>query len=331
MPHRYFGLRCCCVYKSIEYYKRILDGTLKNASITEIKSSGFIVDTLEAALWVTLQPDSYEKAVVFTGDDKTSVPHLFMYHIDRDINLGTVVENNGETSQTILTATDKYADISIVSSDGLISLMYYSKEKDVDIIYKNFANDALVIFTSIDNSVDSISKEDLKAIYNDDIKNWRKLGGQNKRINKYERYLHSPAQEAFEIYALDMFQQQKEWNEILNVTPHEYDRQEYINTSQSIGYCLKSQFDVSYAQNDNIKILAINDFLPTEENISNGTYPLVVPYYYCYKSNDEFDTAEKFADWMLTDEGLKCIYSAGMIPTNMEKEYTFIDGESNKR
>ena len=62
--------------ESIEYYKRILDGTLKNASITEIKSSGIVVDTLEAALWVTLKTDSYEKAVVLSinlGDDTDTV------------------------------------------------------------------------------------------------------------------------------------------------------------------------------------------------------------------------------------------------------------------
>lgn len=271
---------------------------------------------------------SYEKAMVFTGKDKTVVPHLFMYPVERNINLGTVVEENGAISQTILNTKDNYADISIVSSDGLISLMYYAKENKVDLVYKNFAKDALVVFTSAENSIDSISKEELKAIYNGNIKNWSKLGGSNKKILKYERCIHSPAQEAFEIYALDMYQQQKEWNEILDITAHKYDRQEYVNSSNSIGYCLKSQFDIAYAQDDDIKILKIEDTLPTEKNIISGIYPLCVPYYYVYKLEDEHSTAERFVDWMQTDEGIKCIRSAGMISTNTEKEYLFIDGES---
>ncbi len=276
---------------------------------TELDSS-----RLTTAYAMSILDMTYEEASIFTIKDKTVVPYLFMYPVERNINLGTVIENNGEISQTILNTKQKYADISIVSSDGLTSLLYYAKENNIDVVYKNFANDALVIFTSIDNPVESISKDDLKAIYNGDIKNWKKLGGENKKIKKYERYIHSSAQEAFEIYALDMYQQQKEWVEILDVKQHKSDRQEYINTPYSIGYCLKSQFDVSYAQNDNIKILKINDTLPTQENILNGTYPLSVPYYYVYKSNDESNIAGQFVDWMLTDEGIKCIYYAGLIP-----------------
>lgn len=286
---------------------------------------------LTTAYAMSILDMTYEKAGIFTADDKTVVPYLFMYPVDRNINLGVNVENDGEISQTILSANQKYADISIVSSDGLISLKYYAKENNTDIVYKNFANDALVFFTSVDNPVESITKDELKSIYNGNIRNWKKLGGQNKRIKKYERYINSSAQEAFEIYVLDMYQQQKEWVEILNIENHKSDRQEYINSPQSIGYCLKSQFDVSYAKNKNIKILKINDILPKEETISNGTYPLNVPYYYVYKLIDEANTAGQFADWMLTNEGIECMYSTGLVPTYNEDEYIFSDGESHKK
>lgn len=50
--------------ESIDYYKRILDGSIVNEPVDKIKSSGFVVDTLEAAIWCTINNDSYEDAVV---------------------------------------------------------------------------------------------------------------------------------------------------------------------------------------------------------------------------------------------------------------------------
>lgn len=268
---------------------------------------------LTTAYAMSILDMTYEKACLFTSEDKTVVPYLFMYPANRNINLGLSAENDGKICQTILDVNEN-ADVSIVSSDGLISLQYYAEESNIDLVYNNFANDAIVVFTSADNPVESISKDELKAIYNGDIKNWKRVGGPNKKIKRYERSVFSPAQKAFEIYALDIYQQQKEWTEILDVKLHESDRQEYINSPYSIGYCLKSQFDLSYAKDDNIKILKINGVLPTEEKISNGTYPLSVLYYYVYKSDDKLDVAGKFADWMMSNEGINCIYSAGLIP-----------------
>ena len=290
---------------------------------TELEAS-----RLTTAYAMSILDMSYEKASIFTMNDKTVVPYLFMYPVERNINLGITVESDGKLSQSILYTKNKCADISIVSSDGLISLLYYAEENKTDLVYKNFANDALVFFTSVDNPVESIYKDDLKAIYNGKIRNWKKLGGQNIKINKYERYIHSSAQEAFEIYVLDMYQQQKEWVEILDVHMHESDRQEYINSTNSIGYCLKSQFDVSYAKDHNIKILKINDIFPTDETISNGAYPLSVPYYYVYKLKDKSNTAGQFTDWMLSNEGLKCLYAAGLIPTKNIEEKFFNYSES---
>jgi len=49
---------------SISFYKRILNGELPNLKKSDIKSSGFVVDTLEASIWCTLMSDSYEQSVV---------------------------------------------------------------------------------------------------------------------------------------------------------------------------------------------------------------------------------------------------------------------------
>ncbi len=50
--------------ESINEYKRILVDDISLLSINDINSSGYVVDTLEASLWATLNSSSYEEAVL---------------------------------------------------------------------------------------------------------------------------------------------------------------------------------------------------------------------------------------------------------------------------
>ena len=49
---------------SLNAYNRILNGDLKNANINQIKSTGYVVHSLEASLWCTIKNDTFEDAVV---------------------------------------------------------------------------------------------------------------------------------------------------------------------------------------------------------------------------------------------------------------------------
>lgn len=49
---------------SINKYTRLLNVNFEKLNISQIKSSGYIVDTLEASIWCVLNTDSYEEAVI---------------------------------------------------------------------------------------------------------------------------------------------------------------------------------------------------------------------------------------------------------------------------
>lgn len=71
--HRRWNEFGCSEY---EHYSRIDSEILKNLSRDEIKSSGYVVATLEAALWCLLTTDSYKECVlkaVNLGDDTDTV------------------------------------------------------------------------------------------------------------------------------------------------------------------------------------------------------------------------------------------------------------------
>ena len=62
--------------ESLKCYERILKGDLKSLSIDEIKSSGYVVDSLEASIWCTLKSNTYEEAVVTAvnlGEDTDTI------------------------------------------------------------------------------------------------------------------------------------------------------------------------------------------------------------------------------------------------------------------
>lgn len=50
--------------ESLYEYRRILEGDIRKLNINEIKSSGYVVHSLEASLWCTLKNSNYEDAVV---------------------------------------------------------------------------------------------------------------------------------------------------------------------------------------------------------------------------------------------------------------------------
>lgn len=62
-------------WPEFEYYRRIFDSDFADLSRDEIKSTGYVVDTLEAALWCVLTTDNYRdcvlRAVNLGGDTDT--------------------------------------------------------------------------------------------------------------------------------------------------------------------------------------------------------------------------------------------------------------------
>lgn len=63
-------------YKEIKRYDRIFNDAFINTNINQIKSSGYVVDTLEAAIWCLLNTDNYKDCAlkaVNLGEDTDTV------------------------------------------------------------------------------------------------------------------------------------------------------------------------------------------------------------------------------------------------------------------
>ena len=61
---------------AVKMYSRILDNNIKNLKINDIKSSGYIIDTLEASLWILLNSKDYKEAIIAStniGNDTDTI------------------------------------------------------------------------------------------------------------------------------------------------------------------------------------------------------------------------------------------------------------------
>ena len=58
------------------YFEKILNKTIINATENEINSTGYVVDTLEAAIWTFFNTDGYQKAIlkaINLGEDTDTI------------------------------------------------------------------------------------------------------------------------------------------------------------------------------------------------------------------------------------------------------------------
>ena len=54
----------CYQKETIANFKRILNADLEKLELDAIKSTGYVVDTLEASLWIVLNTESYSSSII---------------------------------------------------------------------------------------------------------------------------------------------------------------------------------------------------------------------------------------------------------------------------
>jgi phosphate transport system substrate-binding protein len=66
--------------------------------------------------------------------------------------------------------------------------------------------------------------------------------------------------------------------------------------------------------NGGIKLLSVNGIEPTEENIRNGSYPIIYQFYAVYRKDNQNENVQKLVDFILSEDGQKIIDENGYTP-----------------
>ena len=173
--------------------------------------------------------------------------------------------------------------------------------------------DAFVFLVNSANPVDSLTADQIRSIYTGAVRAWDEVGGEDGLpIAAYQRPHGSGSQTAMEELVMDGFRlTAAEANFISNGMADLIAQVgNFDGGREAIGYSYLYYVDSLYREGS-LKVLAVDGIAPTPENLQSGAYPFTVCYYAVYVEGNE--TAERFVNWMTSDEGQACIAQAGYV------------------
>ncbi len=175
----------------------------------------------------------------------------------------------------------------------------YAEQKDVELVYVPIGYEAFVFFVNESNPVDNLTVEQIKQIYAGEITNWNSVGGANRPINPLDRPEGSGSQTV-----------------MLNFMGGREIKKNPLGVfGGAIGFSFRFYVEGMVA-NSGIKLLSVDGIAPTEENIANGSYPIIYNFYAVYRKDNKNENIEKLVDFILSPVGQKIIDENGYTPIN---------------
>lgn len=178
--------------------------------------------------------------------------------------------------------------------------------------YNQIGSEAFVFFVHKDNNINSLTTEQIKAIYSGEITNWKEVGGKDKEIVPFQRNKNSGSQSMMLRFMGDTPMIAPKLKESAGMGEIIEDVADYENRESSIGYSFRYYVE-GIIKNENIKLIAIDGIAPTVDNIKNKTYPVITPVYAVSYQNNIKDNTRKLIDWILSDEGQMIIEETGYV------------------
>lgn len=188
-----------------------------------------------------------------------------------------------------------------------------AEEAGVELVMVPVCLDAFVFLVNGENPVDTLTAEQIRGIYSGVIRGWGEVGGRDDSlIAAYQRPHGSGSQTAMEEMVMDGFLLSAADPNYISDGMAELVAQigNYDNSVNAIGYSYLYYVSSLY-KSGSLKVLAVDGIPPEAENLRSGAYPFTVYYYAVYVRGNE--TAERFVNWMVSDEGQACAAQAGYV------------------
>ncbi|MHB9003075.1 MAG: phosphate ABC transporter substrate-binding protein [Coriobacteriia bacterium] len=179
------------------------------------------------------------------------------------------------------------------SSDiGTSSRDLKETENDLGLYDTVVAMDAIAVIVNPDNPIDSLSADQVRAIFKGEITNWSQVGGQNRRIGLVNRDEASGTREAF----FKILMHEELFDPAAAVLPGTGQVRSVVGEAVgAIGY-------ISYGfVNDDVKLIAVDGVRPSEETIKDGSYPIQRTLHFFTQGEPTGPTAD-FIEYVISDK-----------------------------
>lgn len=171
--------------------------------------------------------------------------------------------------------------------------MEYARQQGVELEIVPIGREAFVFFVNSNNPVDGLTSEQIRAIYRNEITNWRDVGGTNLIINPVTRVEGSGSQTMMEYFMEgDMLTR----------------RNPLSLFGGGIGYSFR-YYLTDLVGNADVKMLKVDGVYPDSQSIRDGSYPLTTDFYAVYRSDNDNPNVEELVSWLTGEEGQQLIYT----------------------
>ncbi|NKF51957.1 phosphate ABC transporter substrate-binding protein [Shewanella sp. WXL01] len=173
------------------------------------------------------------------------------------------------------------------------------------------ARDGIAAAVNKANPVQDLTQEQISKIYRGEIKNWSEVGGEARPIVVVTRENGSGTRGAFE----DIMKLQRTVNghKVSAIVPtaqvgngNGMIKTIVANNPYAIGYISLGSVD------DSLTALSVNGVKPSDANIASGDYQIARPFI-VLKNNDAPQSATKFIDYVMSNEGQSIVANEGYI------------------
>ena len=178
-------------------------------------------------------------------------------------------------------------------------------EKEAGAVENVVAIDGIAVVVDKDNTVESLTKDQLIGIYKGEIKNWSEIGGNDAAIVVIGREAASGTRGAFE-ELLEIEEACAYANELDSTGAV---MAKVSSTPGAIGYVSLDVVD------DTVNAVSLEGVEPTVENIKAGTYFLSRPFVMATMGeiSEQDDLVKAYFDYIASEEGKEVISEVGLI------------------
>ena len=182
------------------------------------------------------------------------------------------------------------------------------EEEGLGLVDTPIAYDAIAVIVHPSNPVTSLTKQQVKDIFQGKVTNWRDVGGPDGPIHIVNRDEASGTREAFSKIVMD----KEPFDPYAAVLPGTGQvRSVVADAPGAIGY-------ISFGfVNRSVKALAVDDVLPSEVTVFSGEYPIQRTLHF-FTKGPATGLAKEYTDFVLSPEIQDTVVrDAGFIPVSM--------------
>jgi phosphate transport system substrate-binding protein len=180
-----------------------------------------------------------------------------------------------------------------------------AKEKGLEVKEITLAYDMIVPIVHPENPVKNLTMDQLKAIYDGSISNWKELGGKDENIVVISRDTSSGT---YEVWHKKVMKKADVRKDALLQASNGAVLSSVAENSKAIGY-------VGYGYvNEQIQPLTVDNIKGTIENGKSGKFPISRALFMYVNSGKISPEANAFVDYLLSEEGQALVKEAGFIP-----------------